>query len=70
MRLVTDLIGYCSRHLPQWNSISVSGYHIREAGSSAVQELAFTLGNAIAYVEACLKSGLAIDAFAPESPFL
>ena len=69
MRLVTDLIGYCSRHLPQWNSISVSGYHIREAGSSAVQELAFTLGNAIAYVEACLKSGLAIDAFAPRISF-
>ena len=69
MRLVTDLIGYCSRHLPQWNSISVSGYHIREAGSSAVQELAFTLGNAIAYVEACLKSGLAIDAFAPQISF-
>ncbi len=69
MRLVTDLIGYCSRHLPQWNPISVSGYHIREAGSSAVQELAFTLGNAIAYVEACLKSGLAIDAFAPRISF-
>ena len=69
MRLVTDLIGYCSRHLPQWNPISVSGYHIREAGSSAVQELAFTLGNAIAYVEACLKSGLAIDDFAPRISF-
>jgi methylmalonyl-CoA mutase N-terminal domain/subunit len=69
MRLVTDLIGYCSRNLPQWNPISVSGYHIREAGSSAVQELAFTLGNAIAYVEACLKSGLAIDAFAPRISF-
>ena len=69
MRLVTDLIGHCSRHLPQWNPISVSGYHIREAGSSAVQELAFTLGNAIAYVEACLKSGLAIDDFAPRISF-
>ena len=69
MRLATDLIGYCSRNLPQWNPISVSGYHIREAGSSAVQELAFTLGNAIAYVEACLKSGLAIDAFAPGISF-
>lgn len=69
MRLVTDLIGYCSRNLPQWNPISVSGYHIREAGSSAVQELAFTLGNAIAYVEACLKSGLSIDAFAPRISF-
>ncbi len=69
MRLVTDLVGYCSSNLPQWNPISVSGYHIREAGSSAVQELAFTLGNAIAYVEACLKSGLAIDAFAPRFSF-
>ena len=69
MRLVTDLIGYCNRNLPQWNPISVSGYHIREAGSSAVQELAFTLGNAMAYVEACLKAGLTLDAFAPRISF-
>jgi len=69
MRLVTDLISFCSGQLPQWNPISISGYHIREAGSSAVQEVAFTLGNAIAYVQAALDAGLAIDDFAPRLSF-
>ena len=61
MRLVTDIFAYCGAHLPQWNTISISGYHIREAGSTAVQELAFTLANAIAYVEAAQAAGLHID---------
>ncbi len=69
MRLVTDVISYCREHLPQWNPISISGYHIREAGSNAVQELAFTFSNAIAYVDAALKSGLEIDEFAPRLAF-
>jgi methylmalonyl-CoA mutase N-terminal domain/subunit len=69
MRLVTDIISYSSRHLPQWNPISISGYHIREAGSTAVQELAFTLGNAVAYVQAALKAGLDVDDFAPRFSF-
>ena len=69
MRLVTDIISYSSRHLPQWNPISISGYHIREAGSTAVQELAFTLGNAVAYVQAALKAGLDVDDFAPRLSF-
>ena len=69
MRLVTDIISYSSHHLPQWNPISISGYHIREAGSTAVQELAFTLGNGIAYVEAALKAGLDVDDFAPRLSF-
>jgi methylmalonyl-CoA mutase N-terminal domain/subunit len=69
MRLVTDVISFCSTHLPQWNPISISGYHIREAGSTAVQEVAFTLGNAIAYIQAALNVGLAVDAFAPRLSF-
>ncbi len=69
MRLVTDTFGWCSTHLPGWNTISISGYHIREAGSTAVQELAFTLANAKAYVRAALHAGLAIDAFAPRLSF-
>jgi methylmalonyl-CoA mutase, N-terminal domain len=69
MRLVTDIISYCSRELPQWNPISISGYHIREAGSTAVQEVAFTLGNAIAYVQAVLKAGLKVDDFGPRLSF-
>jgi methylmalonyl-CoA mutase N-terminal domain/subunit len=69
MRLVTDVVSYSSRHLPQWNPISISGYHIREAGSTAVQEVAFTLGNAVAYVQATLKAGLNIDDFAPRLSF-
>jgi methylmalonyl-CoA mutase N-terminal domain/subunit len=69
MRLVTDLIQYCHHHVPRWNTISISGYHIREAGSTAVQEVAFTLANAIAYVQAALDVGLAVDDFAPRLSF-
>lgn len=69
MRLITDVFRYCDKHLPNWNTISISGYHIREAGSTAVQEVAFTLANAIAYVEAAIKSGLKIDDFAPRISF-
>ena len=69
MRLVTDVIAYCRDHLPQWNTISISGYHIREAGSTAAQEVAFTLSNAIAYCQAAMDAGLAIDDFAPRLSF-
>ena len=69
MRLVTDIFAYCNEHLPAWNTISISGYHIREAGSTAVQEIAFTLANGIAYVEAALAAGLAVDDFAPRLSF-
>ncbi len=69
LRLVTDLFAWTSRELPQWNSISISGYHIREAGSTAVQEVAFTLANAIAYVEAAREAGLDVDEFAPRLSF-
>ena len=69
MRLVTDTFSYCAEHLPAWNTISISGYHIREAGSTAVQEIAFTIANGIAYVEAALAAGLDIDAFAPRLSF-
>lgn len=69
MRLVTDTFGYCAERLPRWNTISVSGYHIREAGSSAVQEVAFTLANALAYVDAALNAGLEVDQFAPRISF-
>jgi methylmalonyl-CoA mutase N-terminal domain/subunit len=69
LRIVTDLMAYCAAHVPKWNTISISGYHIREAGSTAVQEVAFTLANAIAYVEAALATGLAIDTFAPRLAF-
>ncbi len=69
MRLVTDTFAYCSEHLPTWNTISVSGYHIREAGSSAAQEIAFTLSNAIAYVDAAIEVGLDVDRFAPRMSF-
>jgi len=69
MRLITDTFEYCSAHLPNWNSISISGYHIREAGSTAVQEMAFTIANGIAYVEAAIKAGLDIDEFAPRLSF-
>jgi methylmalonyl-CoA mutase N-terminal domain/subunit len=69
MRIVTDIFGWCRESLPKWNTISISGYHIREAGSTAVQEVAFTLGDAIAYVEAALRAGLAIDEFAPQLSF-
>ncbi|MBN1136819.1 MAG: methylmalonyl-CoA mutase family protein [Anaerolineae bacterium] len=69
MRLVTDLFRYCRDHIPQWNTISISGYHIREAGCTAVQEVAFTLANAITYVQAALDAGLAVDDFAPRLSF-
>jgi methylmalonyl-CoA mutase N-terminal domain/subunit len=69
MRLVTDVFRYCQEHLPHWNTISISGYHIREAGSTAVQELAFTLANAIAYVSAAIQSGLDVDQFAGQLSF-
>jgi methylmalonyl-CoA mutase, N-terminal domain len=69
MRLTTDIFEYCREHVPQWNTISISGYHIREKGCSAVQEAAFTLANAIAYVQAALDRGLAVDDFAPRLAF-
>jgi methylmalonyl-CoA mutase N-terminal domain/subunit len=69
MRLTTDLMAYCTREVPQWNTISISGYHIREAGATAVQELAFTFSNARAYVRAALAAGLAVDEFAPRLSF-
>jgi methylmalonyl-CoA mutase N-terminal domain/subunit len=69
MRLVTDLFAYCGHHLPNWNTISISGYHIREAGSTAAEEIAFTLSHAIAYVEAAQVAGLAVDEFAPHLSF-
>ena len=69
MRIVTDLFRWTGEHAPQWNVISISGYHMREAGATAVQELAFTLGNTIAYVEAALGAGLVIDEFAPRLSF-
>jgi len=69
MRLITDTFAYCAQRLPNWNSISISGYHIREAGSTAVQEIAFTLADGIAYVEAALAAGLDVDAFAPRLSF-
>jgi len=69
LRLVTDIFEYCNRNLPRWNTISISGYHIREAGSNAVQELAFTFANAIAYVSAALEKGLDIDQFGARLSF-
>ena len=69
MRITTDIFAYCARELPRWNTISISGYHIREAGSTAVQELAFTLSDAIAYVEAASQAGLEVDEFAPRLSF-
>jgi methylmalonyl-CoA mutase N-terminal domain/subunit len=69
MRIVTDIFSWCARNMPQWNTISISGYHIREAGSTAVQEIAFTLANGIAYVDAAVAAGLAVDDFAPRLSF-
>ena len=69
MRIITDIFSFCSREVPQWNTISISGYHIREAGSTAVQEVAFTLANGIAYVEAAINAGLDVDEFAPRLSF-
>ena len=69
MRLITDIFKYCKENIPYWNTISISGYHIREAGSTAVQEVAFTLANAIAYVESAIQSGLEVDDFAQQLSF-
>lgn len=69
MRLITNIFEYCSRHVPNWNTISISGYHIREAGATAAQEVAFTLADGIAYVDAAIKAGLDVDAFAPRLSF-
>jgi methylmalonyl-CoA mutase N-terminal domain/subunit len=69
MRLITDVMRFCKENVPRWNTISISGYHIREAGSTAVQEVAFTLANGIAYVQAAIDSGLDIDEFAPQLSF-
>src|SRR6201982_11736 len=69
MRLVTDVFEFCSRELPRWNTISISGYHMREAGATAAQELAFRVADAIAYVDAAVARGLAIDDFAPRLSF-
>jgi methylmalonyl-CoA mutase N-terminal domain/subunit len=69
MRIITDIFAYAREHLPRWNTISISGYHIREAGATAAQEVAFTLSNAIAYVQAALQAGLDVDEFAPRLSF-
>src|SRR5213078_43175 len=69
MRIITDMFAFAREHVPEWNIISISGYHMREAGSTAVQEVAFTLGNAIAYVEAALHAALDVDDFAPRLSF-
>ena len=69
MKLVTDIMAFCQKNVPKWNTISVSGYHIREAGSSSVQEVAFTIANGITYVQAALKAGLAVNDFAPRFSF-
>src|SRR5437879_9901980 len=69
MPIVSDIFAVCRDQLPRWNTISISGYHIREAGSTAVQEVAFTLADAIAYVEAALSAGLTVDEFAPRISF-
>ena len=69
MRLTTDLFAYCAEHIPRWNTVSISGYHFREKGCSAVQEVAFTLANGMAYVQAAIDAGLEVDAFAPRLAF-
>jgi len=69
MRLITDVFAWCRQHVPRWNTISISGYHMREAGSTAVQEVAFTLANAVAYVQAAVEAGLDVDSFAPQLSF-
>ncbi len=69
MRIVTDIFGWCHAHLPKWNTISISGYHIREAGSTAIQEVAFTLADGIAYTQAAIDAGLSVDDFAPQLSF-
>lgn len=69
MRIIVDMIEYCTKEIPQWNPVSVSGYHIREAGSTAAQELAFTLADGFAYIEACIERGMDVDEFAPRISF-
>src|SRR4028119_2279961 len=69
MRLTTDLFAYCNEHIPKWNTVSISGYHFREKGCSAVQEVAFTLANGMAYVQAAVAAGLHVDDFAPRLAF-
>src|SRR6185503_17645026 len=69
MRLTTDLFAYCAEHIPRWNTVSISGYHFREKGCSAVQEVAFTLANGMAYVQAAIDAGLEVDKFAPRLAF-
>ena len=69
MRIITDLFAWTNENVPEWNTISISGYHMREAGSTAVQEVAFTLGNGIAYVESAIRAGLDVDKFAPRLSF-
>ena len=69
MRIITDMFAYANEHLPEWNTISISGYHMREAGCTAVQEVAFTLANAVAYVQAAIQAGLNVDKFAPRLSF-
>ena len=69
MRIITDMLTYCTENMPRYNTISISGYHIREAGSTAAQELAFTLANGFTYVEYGIKAGLDVDAFAPRLSF-
>jgi len=69
MRLTTDICSYCAQHMPKWNSISISGYHMREAGATAIQEAAFTLANGIAYVQAMIDRGMDVDSFAPRFSF-
>ena len=69
MRIVTDIFEFCAKNVPRWNTISVSGYHIREAGSTAVQEVAFTLANGLQYVQAAVERGLDVDSFAPRISF-
>ena len=69
MRLVTDVMAYCAEHVPQWNTISISGYHIREAGSTAVEEIAFTLSNAKSYLRAARDAGIDLDVVAPRISF-
>src|SRR6184192_998650 len=69
MRIITDIFAWAGSEMPEWNTISISGYHIREAGSTAVQELAFTFAHAIAYIEAAIQAGLTVDSFAPRLSF-
>ncbi|OLC55202.1 MAG: methylmalonyl-CoA mutase [Acidobacteria bacterium 13_1_40CM_4_69_4] len=69
LRIITDMVAFCTERVPKWNTISISGYHIREAGSTAAQELAFTLADGIGYVQACIEAGLDVDAFAPRFSF-